>query len=103
MKSWLKGERNVLGLELGYQAFVERPMEFLDLISEIFSLDGEYQLSLKLRQLHTVAGTPTRFDSDVFELKMKPMQNRVRGGLFLRVYSRLIRTIYMGTSFLWRA
>ena len=63
-------------MEVSYENFVNRSDQTVTRILRYFKYAPDYSKKLNLRELHTVAGTPTRFDKDEFELSKKPMLNK---------------------------
>lgn len=102
MMSWLSRRQRMQCLELRYESFVQDPLASLQRISAAFSLKQEFQLSLNLRGLHTIAGTPSRFRVDEFQLEPKPMKNVAEADRAFRLIAGLVRGLYQLSSFLWR-
>lgn len=93
MSRWLRAHDEVTQFELRYENFVTDPDTSLLDLSNTLGLSNQFQRVLNLRELHTVSGTPSRFDSDEFRLSPVPMKNQIKGNFFLRFLSWTIRRL----------
>lgn len=90
----LKRSRGECVSVLKYSEFTEA--EELDLSDIIRGFDGDTSLSrtVELRKLHTVAGTPTRFDKDLFTLSSRPITHDLSDDMpIYSVLSKLLLNI----------
>ena len=93
MVRWLRRHSNITQFELRYESFVTDPDASLLALSNALGLSNQFQRSLNLRELHTVSGTPSRFNSDEFRLSPVPMKNQIKGNFLLRFLSWAIRRL----------
>lgn len=68
---------------LTYERFICDCAKVLKDLGGFLDLEDCFSTEVYLRQLHTVAGTPRRFDSEVFVLDLQPRKNATRGRSFL--------------------
>lgn len=76
IKKWVNANPNVI--ETTYEDFVSSHKDLIPYILRSVKCDSNYANELSLRQLHTVAGTPTRFEQDTFVLSNSPIRNDSR-------------------------
>lgn len=93
MSRWLRAHGELAQFELRYESFVTDPNTSLLNLSNALGLSNQFQRALNLRELHTVSGTPSRFDSDEFRLSPVPMKNQIKGNFLLRFMSWAIRRL----------
>lgn len=75
-KLWGKQQKSASYTEASYEEFVTQSDQTITRILKHFGYTTNFKKKLNLRELHTIAGTPTRFDHAEFELKDKPMLNK---------------------------
>lgn len=93
MRLWLIRHREIKYLVLRYEDFVSDPLVNLRKVSDVIGIQGDYSLKLNLRDLHTVAGTPTRFESNEFVLSSTPLKNQIKGNFIMKIFGWFITRI----------
>ena len=83
--------RQLQSMTVTYEEFVSNPEPVLGDLAGFLGVSPNFSLAVQLRDLHTVAGTPTRFDSDVFELAVQPLQNTEAASRAYQWLARVIR------------
>lgn len=95
VKRWVQSQNSFECIEVKYEEFISNYKELIPSILRQFGCSDEYATQLSLRDTHTVAGTPTRFEKDIFELSVAPITNAERDfPLGFRTLAAVFRNLY---------